>query len=369
LVIVSRRSEREAAEKLARIRASGATVIYRSADIVDRAVLKAAVQSLKAEGVTLDGVIHMARRVSDAPIARKDFREFRQTMAAKVTGAVNLDAVTIDEPLEFFLMYSSIAAFGIQGSPDYAFSAAYQNALARSRDRLAGQGQRSGRTRSICWGQWSVDGAVDLDQLPARLDRLRHMGMDFIDASSAMDLMESSLRGDASVTAFMAVEDPEAVRRALGLGRQTVDISSALEAYESKEWDDGEFARFLDSMPDEHLTESIQHRIIQLTGVAAGSPRNLNGHSNGAAAKTRSRPEHDPVRASIVASVKKTLKISENELDWDYPLQNYGLDSIIAMQLATTLEKNLKSPVEPRWLIEYPTSNLLLEKLHRELEG
>jgi aryl carrier-like protein len=288
-------------------------------------------------------------------------------MAAKVQGAINLDAVTAGEPLEFFLMYSSIAAFGIQGSPDYAFSAAYQNAFARSRDKFAGQGQRPGRTRSICWGQWSVDGAVDPDQLPARLDRLRQMGMDVIDVSVAMDLMESSLRGDAKVTAFIAAQDPQAVLRMLGLGQQiTVHISSALEAYASKQWDDAKFATFLDSVQDEQLNESDLHRIIQLIGVGAASPGRLNGHATAAAAESQNGPEQHSIRAGILASVKKTLKIPEHELDWDYPLQNYGLDSIIAMQLATTLEKNLKSPVQPRWLIEYPTLNLLMEKLHGE---
>jgi aryl carrier-like protein len=194
--------------------------------------------------------------------------------------------------------------------------------------------------------------------------------MDFIDASSAADLMESSLSGEASVAAFMAVENPGTALRALGLAPPpVVDISSALEAYERKEWDDAEFARFLDATPDEELTKPIQRKILQLTGMETASPAKRNGRANGAATTSRDQPELDAVRASLVASVRKTLKISEHELDWDYPLQNYGLDSIIAMQLATTLEKTLKSPVQPRWLIEYPTSNLLLEKLRRELAG
>ena len=59
------------------------------------------------------------------------------------------------------------------------------------------------------------------------------------------------------------------------------------------------------------------------------------------------------------------MKISEAELDWDVPLPNYGLDSIIAMQLATTLEKALKFSVPPAWLIEFPTLHELLAQLRR----
>ncbi|MCG8363406.1 MAG: acyl carrier protein, partial [Pseudanabaenales cyanobacterium] len=161
-------------------------------------------------------------------------------------------------------------------------------------------------------------------------------------------------------------------------------------AYERQEWADVDLARFLDSVADQDLTESIQHEIIRVIGAADSLParkgRIDNGNSNGqgsgidngkpsangavqAAILTKAAPgESDPVRAGILASIKKTLKIPESELDWSHPLQDYGLDSIIAMQLATTLEKHLKRPVQPRWLIEHPTLNLLMEKLNRDVK-
>jgi aryl carrier-like protein len=335
----------------------------------------------------------MARRVSDAPIVQKDFNEFREVMAAKILGALNVDAATAGEPLEFFVMYASMAAFGIQGSPDYAFSAAWQNAFARFRDKLVEQGTRQGRTRSICWGQWTVDGAVQPDRLAERLERLRAVGMDLIDASDAIGLMEASLAGDTSVTAFIAVRDKEGVRRSLGLltdPREAANpLTGAIGAYERGEWSVQDFAKYLDSVPDELISESIQNEIIRVIEVEdpdwnaklAGERRkghvdcNDNGNSGDTCAGPRpAAPLAQPlesgfVRKSILASVKKTLKLPENELNWDRPLQDYGLDSIIAMQLATTLEKNLKHPVQPRWLIEYPTLNQLMDKLKGELAG
>ncbi|NEZ65368.1 SDR family NAD(P)-dependent oxidoreductase [Leptolyngbyaceae cyanobacterium CCMR0082] len=394
LVLFSRRGEHQAEAALNRIRAAGATVLYRSVDIVDQTALEQAMASVKAEGVTLNGVIHMARRVADAPIVQKNFHDFVEVMAAKVMGGLNLDAVTADEPLDFFLMYSSMAAFGIQGSPDYAFSAAYQNALARFRDQQVSQGRRSGRTRSICWGQWDVDGVVSTEQLPKRLERLRGIGMDAIDAASAMALMQASVRDDTSVVGFMAVFDRERVRRTLGLGADSHvsedAIANGIKAYEHQQWTDLDLARFLDSVPDQDLTDSIQAEIIRVIRAAdsfsrpaersAGKKRN----SNGARIDTGQQPSNspiqvaispkpaskdsDPLRAAILASIKKTLKIPESELDWNHPLQDYGLDSIIAMQLATTLEKHLNCPVQPRWLIEYPTLNLLMEKLNKEVK-
>jgi polyketide synthase PksL len=138
-------------------------------------------------------------------------------------------------------------------------------------------------------------------------------------------------------------------------------LTGAIEAYDRGEWSAEDFAKYLDSVPDELISESIQNEIIRV--IEAADP-DLNVKL---AAERRNVPDSDFVRKSILASVKKTLKLPENELDWNRPLQDYGLDSIIAMQLATTLEKNLKHPIQPRWLIEYPTLNQLMEKLKGEL--
>ncbi len=378
LAIFSRRSEDEVQPALTRIREAGASVIYRSVDILDRAGLDRAMQSLKADGVEIQGVVHMARQVSDAPIVAKSFQGFSETLAAKVEGTSNIDAVTAAEPLEFFLMYSSLAAFGIQGSPDYAFSTGFQNAMARHRDRLVQRGLRSGVSRSICWGQWTVDGAVNPDKLPARLERLRRIGMDFIDVPSAMQIMETCLNGRSEVAGFLAVSDEQKARRAIGLDAAQSDdaarISAAIAAFESGEWSRGQFADFLECLPNQAIGESVQKEIVRVISASdrpsQAAPSGTNGHgqvllraSAGPAAK---RPQRNFVEQALGTGVKQVLKVAEADLDWNEPLPNYGLDSIIAMQLATVLEKALKFPVQPAWLIEFPTLNQLRKKLNRE---
>ena len=374
LVIFSRRDKNEVKEPLGRIQAAGASVIYRTVDILDQTALQRAMKSIKDNGIEIHGVIHMARRVSDVPIIKKSFPEFREVISAKVEGTLNIDVATAEEPLEFFLMFSSMAAFGIQGSPDYAFSAAFQNAMARYRNRLVDQGRRSGRTRSICWGQWEVDGAIHPDKLPGRLDRLRGMGMDFIDVPSAMILMELSTNSPFNVVAYMAVKDAAKAREMLGAESPSFPLAErvlkAAKAFENKQWSELEFASFLDTVPDGGLPESLQNEIIR---VIAASDRHDNGsriafEDIGFAEPLRvgSEPERHPevsTKEALTASVMQALKISQSDLDWDQSLQTYGLDSIVAMQLAAILEKSLKFSVEPKWLIEHPTLNELASKL------
>lgn len=372
LVIFSRRDEDEVQNQLARMIDAGASVIYHSVDILNRADLDRAMHSLKDDGVEFNGVIHMARKVSDAPIVAKSFHGFIETMSAKVEGTWNIDIVTAGEPLDFFMTYSSMAAFGIQGSPDYAFSAAFQNSLVRDREGLVKRGLRSGASRSICWGQWEVDGAVKPEKMPDRLERLRQMGMEFINVSSAMTLMGVCLNGRAKVVGFVAVSDGRRVRQGMGLEALNPDVNAgifqAIAAFEKGEWSQEQFADFLDTLPDREINESAQREIVRVISRSNHQPLEAVASISLPPVESAKKSDRNSIEQALGAAVKKVLKIPEEDLDWDAALQSYGLDSIIAMQLATALEKALKFPIQPRWLIEFPTLNQLLGKLIQEDE-
>lgn len=401
LVILSRRGESEVEPRLASIEASGASVIYRSVDILDRQALHEQMQSLQAQGIGINGVIHMARRVQDAPIVSKDFSGFSQTMAAKVQGTLNVDAATAGEPLDFFLVYSSMAAFGIKGSADYAYSTAFQNEFVRYRNRLVRQGERSGRSLAVCWGQWEVDGAIDAGKLPQRLERIRQMGVELIDAASALDVMNVSLRNRPDVVGFMAVGDRHKVRALLGLDRATSEqasIYATIEAFESGALSKQDFVRFLDSLPEYACTESCQKRIIEAIRRAeradasspasnvpaitpAGRPQSeqrkkLNGHShdriNGVskhAAQESAATQVINVSAQIINNVAKVLGLNRDAIEVDRSFQEYGLDSISAAQLSAALEKQFKFSVPPSLLVECSTVNALTDRMKRAIAG
>ncbi|MER6405746.1 SDR family NAD(P)-dependent oxidoreductase [Streptomyces viridosporus] len=174
LVLVGRSPATEQSRRiLERLRASGAEVSYEPVDVADRAAVRALVDGIRRTAGTIHGVVHSAGVIEDDFILRKSEREFREVLAPKVSGLVNLDEATEDLDLDFFVTFSSGAAVtGNVGQADYAAANAFMDAYAEYRQGLVADGRRSGRTLSINWPLWAEGGmGADADTRTVLRDR------------------------------------------------------------------------------------------------------------------------------------------------------------------------------------------------------
>lgn len=214
LVMLSRRPQDEGINsQLAALQQAGADVLYYSVDITDRTALEQVFSQLRSDAGPIHGVLHLARQVQDGMIQNKSFDSFSQTIAAKVQGTLNIDALTASEPLEFFLSFSSMAAFGIEGSSDYCYATGFQNSFTRKRNELVARGERQGHSMALCWGQWMVDSYSD----PERDRMLERMGFAFIHETSALPLMRVGLQSRMDVMGVIAVRNKPQIRHLYGL--------------------------------------------------------------------------------------------------------------------------------------------------------
>ena len=149
-------------EKQARIhdlQRSGGTITYIKADISKREQVTKLITTVKSHFQAINGVIHGAGLIRDALLVNKDPEEFRAVLAPKIQGTVNLDEALQNEPLDFFVMFSSIAAvFGNVGQTDYAYANCFMDAYAARREALRKQGARFGKTLSFNWPFWREGG-------------------------------------------------------------------------------------------------------------------------------------------------------------------------------------------------------------------
>lgn len=141
------------------IAALGGKAHYIACDVANRDDVQRAIASIHEAGYLLNGVLHCAGVIEDNFILRKTTESFERVIAPKVSGTYNLDEATRDEPLDCFVLFSSVSgALGNLGQCDYSFGNSFQDYFAHARRKLVDQGKRGGQTLSINWPLWKEGG-------------------------------------------------------------------------------------------------------------------------------------------------------------------------------------------------------------------
>jgi len=160
LILVGRSALDLAGEAvLNELRAEGATVHYRRADVSDEADVDALFEWIREDVGAIHGVLHCAGVVRDRLAVRKTRDEVAAVLAPKVAGTMTLDRATAEMPLDLFVCFSSVAAaFGNVGQVDYAAANAFLDAFAGWRTQLVADGRRHGQTLAVDWPLWKESG-------------------------------------------------------------------------------------------------------------------------------------------------------------------------------------------------------------------
>ncbi len=148
-------------KKLADIRGKGAEALYIKADISNPEQVGNLISQIKARFGKIDGVVHAAGINRDAYLLKKTQEIFKEVLAPKIEGTVNIDRALAGENLDFFIMFSSISAvLGNVGQCDYAYANAFMDSFAVSREKMRMKNLRKGRTISINWPLWQDGGMM-----------------------------------------------------------------------------------------------------------------------------------------------------------------------------------------------------------------
>jgi acyl transferase domain-containing protein/thioesterase domain-containing protein/acyl carrier protein len=138
------------------IRARGADVMTLDADVSDPASMRTVLARVHERFGPVRGVFHAAGTLKDEIIALRAPVAESVVLDSKMKGALVLDSVLAGEPLDFFVLFSSVASIlGLPGQADYTAANAFLDALAHAR---AGRG--AGRTLTINWNAWQDVGML-----------------------------------------------------------------------------------------------------------------------------------------------------------------------------------------------------------------
>jgi acyl carrier protein len=242
----------------------------------------------------LRGVVHAAMVLDDAPLERLDRTRVRSVLAAKAGAAWNLHRLTLEDPLDLFLMLGSVAAvIGPPGQGAYAAANASLVALARHRRALG--------LPALAVDLGAVSGAGHVAGRPETGAFLDRIGVRTMTPGRAWDAIGEALaRGDAR--AIVADVDWAAWRR--GPAATLAEAAHAPPA------------------------------------PADGAPGAAGGHRP-ALADVPAAERAALVRDHVAAIVGRVLQAPPGRIDRGRRLTDLGLDSLMAVEVTTAVEREL----------------------------
>jgi acyl carrier protein len=163
------------------LKESGAKVKVAKVDIANQDQVAKLIEDVNSSMPKLRGIIHAAGILDDGTLIRLDQNRVMNVMKPKVSGSWNLHALSLNEALDFFILFSSAASvLGSPGQGNYSAANAFLDALAHYRN------SRNLPALSINWGPWSD---VGLAAVSGREDRLILRGLETINPEQGLDIL------------------------------------------------------------------------------------------------------------------------------------------------------------------------------------
>ncbi len=203
-------------QELQEIEKLGGQVMYQQADLQNISQLQEVVAIANKHFGPLNGVIHSAGVVENAFLFKKNQDSFNKTLASKTVGLVNLDLATKEQPLDFFVLFSSIVSkLGNIGQSDYAAANGFMNGYSKVRNQLSLEGKRSGKTWAISWPLWQ-DGGMKAPE--ETIKWLNNVGVAPFTREAGIDVFDKSLH--FTEDHFMVIAgDQQKIQKKFSLGK------------------------------------------------------------------------------------------------------------------------------------------------------
>jgi NAD(P)-dependent dehydrogenase (short-subunit alcohol dehydrogenase family) len=304
----------EAANAISALRGAGVRVEIRAVDVSNRSQLEAVLSEVQVTMPPLCGIVHAAGVLDDGILTQQTWSRFEQVMAPKVAGAWNLHELTRHAPLDFFLLFSSMASLtGSPGQSGYAAGNSFLDAFAHYRRA------RGLTALSINWGAWPDAGMAAKVETQGRrrvLPAIRPM--------PEQDCLSCLTLAAAQNCAQLAIAD--------------VDWAK---------WEN----------PTRLLSSLVRHAPVPEAAPA----------QDGILERLSSAPESNRRKVLLEYLRGEALDVlglgKSHFIDERQPLVRMGLDSLMAVEFRNRLVVSLKRPLTATLLFDYPNLGRLADYL------
>ncbi|MGD2088023.1 MAG: beta-ketoacyl synthase N-terminal-like domain-containing protein [Candidatus Aminicenantes bacterium] len=296
------------AKKIRAIRSlesQGVQVRVLSVSLTDEHAVQQSLQEIKRAMGPVGGVIHCAGIVDKGNPAfiRKSVPGIRQVLDPKVRGLDIMVQNFKNEPLQFFILFSSVSAIIptlAASQSDYAMANAYM-------DYAAEANIHNCPMVSIQWPSWKETGLGE-----AKTRAYEQTGLLSHTDVEGLQFLDHILAGDMGPVVLPAVVNPA-------------------------KW-----------KPQQLMQHTIQE---------SPSTRFLPPRPQAASPAKNSDPLVKSTQTWLISLFSKELKLDSSKVEIETPFQEYGVDSILLTQLLRSITQQLALPddLDPSILYEYST--------------
>ncbi len=312
----------EAQALIQKLGQAGAKIVVAQGDVANEAEAAVVLDHIAQHHLPpLKGIIHAAGVLDDGVLLQQSWPRFANVLAPKMKGAWNLHVLTQELPLDFFVLFSSIAAvFNSPGQSNYAAANAFLDGLAHYRQSLGLP------ALSLNWGPWAEAGMAVENRA-----RRANTGLEAIAPDQGLQAFEEALKKSAAQLIVAPIEWAKFLQQFHG-----VAMPPLLEV-------------MAQTAPQVAREKTTTAALLQALEAAPPKAR------------------YDLLLAELSAMAVKTLGLPGHEaLDPQKPLSATGLDSLMAVELRNALNHALGRSLPASLLFDYPTLASLAEFLFKK---
>ncbi|MCU0710997.1 MAG: SDR family NAD(P)-dependent oxidoreductase [Pirellula sp.] len=280
------------------LEAKGTKVLAIACDSSDRSAVRALLATIQQELPPLKGIIHSAAEIIDQPVAEIDLTSLSKVMQNKAQAAWVLHEESREIPLDHFILYSSAANL-VGNSRQSIYSAAngFLNGLAFLRRRMNLPGT------SINWGAIGDVGIVARDE---KLENfLRYVGLSGMDSWEALDYLRLAMVRDITQIGVLIM----------------------------KSWAD--WGRF-----EVRAGNSPRYQAL-IAGDEVGNDSEAKNKLIEELSQLQEEEQLEVLIALITDVLSGVLKADSSSIHRARPLNELGVDSLMATEIQMTLEQTL----------------------------
>lgn len=303
------------------------TFIAMSTDVSEAKSIETTLDRIDDSLPPLRGVIHAAGAVENKFMIEMDMDTYHRNTKAKIEGGWNLHRATLDRPLDFFVLFSSVSTIvGTIQQSAYGAANAFLDGLAHHR-RSKGL-----PVTAVNWGPWA-----DVGMAAESGNDLDSRGNLALPVQASLNLMGELIASGTRQATVMIADWPKLIR-----------------AYEALR------------------RSGIAPPMFDHFKVAKDEDENAKAEAKAMHAKLMSmstQQREQELQVYLCKQIAQIMGLEPDDLDINQSLNTMGLDSLMAIELANKLQLTLQVALPMSIFIENPTVSSLAKQSTIAMEG